>query len=65
MNFTVILESRTNTSLYMGSGVLISNRGHLWVITAGHCVGTMEPGRIEKMGGNGMSYHITSCKDCL
>ena len=51
MNFTVILESLSNTeTLYMGSGVLISNRDHIWVISAGHCVGTLETGKIKKMG---------------
>ena len=48
-NFTVLLECKTDNSFYMGSGVLIYNRGHIWVITAGHCVGTLESGKIEKM----------------
>ena len=47
-NFTVLLESRTEI-IYLGSGVLVSNRGHYWVITAGHCVGTMESGQVTKM----------------
>jgi len=46
-NFTVLLESRTDV-LYLGSGVLISNRGRIWVITAGHCVATMETGQVTK-----------------
>ena len=49
-NFTVLLESITNNSkIYMGSGVLVNNRGKIWVITAGHCVATLETGEVEKM----------------
>jgi hypothetical protein len=47
-NFTVLLESYTNTC-YLGSGVLISNDGQLWVITAAHCVASMETGNVQKM----------------
>ena len=47
-NFTVLLESYTNTC-YLGSGVLISNNGQIWVITAAHCVANLETGNVKKM----------------
>jgi|TARA_B110000881_G_C18385230_1_gene418183 hypothetical protein len=50
-NFTVLLESTTYTGLYLGSGFLICNYDHSWVLTAAHCVATLENGEIEKMLG--------------
>jgi hypothetical protein len=46
-NFTVLLESVTNSGVYLGSGVLVNNQGQIWVITAGHCVATLEKGYVE------------------
>ena len=48
-NFTVLLESLTCNNLYLGSGFLVSEGGQIWVITAGHCVGTLETGIVTKM----------------
>ena len=48
-NFTVLLESLTKNNLLLGSGVLVNNRGKIWIITAGHCVATLETGKVEKM----------------
>jgi hypothetical protein len=47
-NFTVLLESTTNTDLYLGSGFLVCNCDNSWVLTAGHCIATLETGEIEK-----------------
>ena len=35
--------------VYLGSGFLISSYGRIWVITAGHCVASMETGKIKRM----------------
>ena len=50
-NFTVLLESRTHENLYLGSGFLVCNYDHSWVLTAAHCVAALENGEIEKMMG--------------
>ena len=47
-NFTVLLESVAE-NVYLGSGILIKNvQGHIWVVTAAHCVASLETAKVKK-----------------